>query len=136
MCTGHKYAFGSTEEKYRVLTLGCKERGRQRDGPLNHATGKGWVKGVKGHYHDALYVKRSRVVVWLVEATGGVCPHACAHGRRLAERARAKAGGVGSYPTTTTTTTFPSPKAHNESRAGYGPHMRAWPMRATRVTLL
>ena len=89
---GHKYAFGSTEEKYRVLTLGCKERGRQRDGPLNHATGKGWVKEVKGHYHDALYVKRSRVVVWLVEATGGVCPHACAHGRRLAERARAKGG--------------------------------------------
>ena len=28
----------------------------------------------------------------LVEATGGVCPHACAHGRRLAERARAKGG--------------------------------------------
>ena len=36
---GHTYGFGSTEEKYRVLTLGCKERGRQRDGPLNHGTG-------------------------------------------------------------------------------------------------
>ena len=30
--------------------------------------------------------------MWLVETTGGVCPHACAHGRRLAERARAKGG--------------------------------------------
>ena len=73
---GHTYAFGSTEEKYRVLSLGCKERGRQRDGPLNHETGRGWVKQVKGHYHDALYVKKSRVVVWLVKTTGGVCPHA------------------------------------------------------------
>ena len=52
-----------------MLTLDCKERGRQRDGPLNHGTGKGWVKQVKGHYHDALYVKKSRVVVWLVETT-------------------------------------------------------------------
>ena len=75
-----------------MLSLGCKGRGRQRDGPFNHETGKGWVKQVKGHYHDALYVKKSRVVVWLVETTGGVCPHACAHGRRLAERARAKGG--------------------------------------------
>ena len=32
-------------------------------GHLNHGTGKGWVKQVKGHYHDALYVKKSRVVV-------------------------------------------------------------------------
>ena len=30
--------------------------------------------------------------MWLVEATGGVCPHACAHGCRLAERARAPGG--------------------------------------------
>ena len=64
--------------------------------PLNHGTGKGWVKEVKGHYHDALYVKKSRVVVWLLETTGGICPHACAHGRRLAEpraeRARTKGG--------------------------------------------
>ena len=58
--------------------------------PLNHGTGKGWVKQVKGHYHDALYVKKSRVVVWLLETTGGICPHACAHGRRLAERARTR----------------------------------------------
>ena len=89
---GHKYGFGNTEEKYRQLTLGCKGCGRPQDGPLNHATGRGWVKEVKGHYYDALFVKRSRVVVWLVEATGGVCPHACAHGRRLAERARAPGG--------------------------------------------
>ena len=52
-----------------------EDLGRQRDGPLNHGTGKGWVKQAKGHYHDALYVKKSRVVVWLLETTGGICPH-------------------------------------------------------------
>ena len=35
---------------------------------MNPATGKGWVKEVKGHYHDALYVKKLRVVLLLVAA--------------------------------------------------------------------
>ena len=39
---GHRY--GNTEEEYRVLILGCKEQGRKHQGPLDHATGKGWVK--------------------------------------------------------------------------------------------
>lgn len=35
---GHCYGFGSTgEEKYRVMILGAKGRGRQRDGPFDHA---------------------------------------------------------------------------------------------------
>ena len=59
--------------------LGCSERGRPQDGPLDHATGKGWVKGVKGDYYDALYVKKSRVVTMIVEAYGGITPHALAH---------------------------------------------------------
>ena len=50
LCEVGKVGDKSIEVKYRVLTLGCKERGRQRDGPLNHGTGKGWVKQVKGHY--------------------------------------------------------------------------------------
>ena len=73
----------------------CKNLVRPRGSPAprcpsTHGTGKGWVKQVKGHYHNALYVKKSRVVVWLLETTGGICPHACAHGRRLAERARTR----------------------------------------------
>ena len=28
---GHLYAFGNTEEKYRVMVLGCRRRGRTRD---------------------------------------------------------------------------------------------------------
>jgi len=42
---GHKYGFGNTEEPCRVANLGCKPRDRQSDGPFNHDTGKGWVKG-------------------------------------------------------------------------------------------
>ena len=36
---GHLYGLGNTEEKYRVKVFGCKERGRPRDGPLDHSTG-------------------------------------------------------------------------------------------------
>jgi hypothetical protein len=41
-------------KEYRVLVLGCKARGRQRDGAFNHSTGRGWVKGKAGQYADAL----------------------------------------------------------------------------------
>ena len=44
---GHRYGFGNTEEKHRVKVFGCKERGRPRDGPLDHSTGKGWVSTSK-----------------------------------------------------------------------------------------
>ena len=47
----------------------------------------------KGHYHDALYVKRLRVIMLLVEATGGISPAARAHisiGSRAAPRAEAR----------------------------------------------
>ncbi|EOD28482.1 hypothetical protein EMIHUDRAFT_204370 [Emiliania huxleyi CCMP1516] len=37
------------------VVLGCKERGHKSQGPLVHATGKGWVKGHKGQYYDALH---------------------------------------------------------------------------------
>ena len=51
---GHPYAFGNTEEFYRVLVLGCDQRGRQRDGPMTHCDGKGWVRAQPGQYADAL----------------------------------------------------------------------------------
>ena len=58
------------------MTLGVPARGRQRDGPFNHATNKGWVKEQKGHYHDGIFNKKNRCVTFIVEALGGVAPHA------------------------------------------------------------
>ena len=87
---GHLYAFGSTEEQYRLLVLGCRRRGRKRDGPFNHKTGRGFVEATRGQYYDALVVKRSRVVPFIVETFGGVTPHALAHVAYLARRARGK----------------------------------------------
>ena len=86
---GHLYGFGSTEEEYRVMILGCAERGRKSDGPFDHKTGRGWVKYQRGHYFDAL-AKRSRVVPVIIEATGGISPHTRAHMRYLARRSTGK----------------------------------------------
>ena len=71
---GDRVAFGSTEEKYRLMTLGCQARGRATDPPFDSSTGRGRVEAVHGHYHDALVVKRNKVIVWLVEASGGIAP--------------------------------------------------------------
>ena len=57
---------------------------------MDHSTGKGWVKEHKGHYHDALMVKGSRVVPWIVETFGGQAPHSLAYLRHLSRRARGK----------------------------------------------
>ena len=57
---GHKIGFGNTEEEERVRILGCKKRGLPTDKPMDHATGRGWVAPRKGHYYDALVVKRAR----------------------------------------------------------------------------
>ena len=87
---GDRFGFGNTEEHYRILTLGCKARGREDDPPFDSTTGKGRVAAVRGHYHDALLVKRNRVVVWLVESTGGIAPQPLARLRRLARSAKVK----------------------------------------------
>ena len=84
---GHLYAFGNTEEPYRVLVLGCKQRGHPGDGPLNHRTNRGYVKKVAGQYADALS-KGSRVVPFIVESLGGISPHARAYIGFLARRVR------------------------------------------------
>ena len=44
----------------------------------------------KGHYHDALYVKKLRLVLLLVEALGGISPSARAHIGKLARRSEGK----------------------------------------------
>ena len=71
---GHLVGFGNTEEIYRRDVYGLKGRGRKRDGPFNHRTGRGWVKAREGTYHDAIHVKKSRVSLMLVEATGAISP--------------------------------------------------------------
>ena len=86
---GPRYGFGNTEEKYRVKVFGCKERGRPRDGPLDHSTGKGWVKHVEGDYPDR-HAKGSRLDIILLESYGGASPHTRAIVRRYARHASAK----------------------------------------------
>jgi hypothetical protein len=89
---GHQVAFGNTEEFYRREVFGLKGRGRERDGPFNHRTGRGWVKAHKGTYHDALHVKKSRVSLMLVETTGSISPRSLTVIGYHARRARGKHG--------------------------------------------
>jgi len=84
---GHLYGLGNTEEKYRVMVLGAKPRGRKQDGPFVHSTGKGWVKGAVGQYADALK-KRHSVVPVIIEVFGSISEHTRAHFRHLAERSK------------------------------------------------
>ena len=102
---GHLYGFGSTEEPYRLLTLGCRARGSPHEPPFNHSTGRGFVKVHKGHYDDALKNKRSKVVLALVEAFGGVNRTLGGYAHSLGKRAhgrgatdRTKYGGVRASP--------------------------------------
>ena len=67
----HSYGFGNTEEKARYDNLSCKPRGRRCDGYFNHKTGKGWVAGHRGHYDDALRVKKNIVCILLHETSSG-----------------------------------------------------------------
>jgi hypothetical protein len=85
---GHLYAFGSTEEKYHRLILGCAESGRQLDGAFDHATGRGWVAEHRGHYYDAIHVKRIKTVPFIVENYGGIAPRGLRQCKLLARRAK------------------------------------------------
>ena len=86
---GNIFGFGNTEEFYRHMVLGAKERGRPRDGPLNHDTGKGWVKAHPGQAADALK-KRHRVIAAIVEASGGQTPQLRSHMGFLSRRVQGK----------------------------------------------
>ena len=75
---GRKFGIGGTRDQCNPCSrflLGCKERGHDKSqGPLVHATGKGWVKEHKGQYYDALHVKNGIVKICLVESQGGIAP--------------------------------------------------------------
>ena len=103
---GHKFAFGSTEEFYRLTILGCRQRGRPRDGTFDHNTGRGYVAPARGSYDDALRVKRIKVVPMIVETAGGVTPQFVAQVGRLSRRAASKSGRDSTkYGTSRTSTT-------------------------------
>ena len=85
---GYTHAFGNTEEQLRVKVLGCKQIGVAGDKAFDHASGQGWVQEREGDYRDGLG-KGSRVLPVVVEAMGGVCPHAVARAKRCARTAGA-----------------------------------------------
>ena len=86
---GHLYAFGNTEERYRIKILGCKGKGTLGvDRPFNHATKVGSVKERTGDYYDALRNKKALVIPMILEAFGGISPHSLHFIRRLALRAK------------------------------------------------
>ena len=103
---GHLYAFGNTEEWYRIKILGVKARGREgHDRPFDHSTGRGWVRGKRGAYYDALRNKKATVVPMIVETYGGIAPQSRAYVRRLAARAKgARAHDRTSYGRSRTST--------------------------------
>ena len=88
---GHLYAFGNTEEFYRVRILGCKQVGHPKMAPFDHTTGKGYVEGKAGQYADALR-KGSRVISAIVETFGGITPHFLSYLSYLARRAKGRHG--------------------------------------------
>ena len=71
---GHLFAFGNTEDEYKVLVYGTRRRGRRIDGPFNHNTGRGFVDDKVGQYDDAIYCKRNQVSLLLAEDGGGIAP--------------------------------------------------------------
>ena len=87
---GHLYAFGNTEERYRIkMFLGCKGKGTLGvDRPFNHTTKVGSVKEQTGDYEDALRNKKALVIPMILEAFGGISPHSLHFIRRLALRAK------------------------------------------------
>ena len=83
------------DEFYRAKVLGTKQRGQPTDPPLDHVTGAGHVKESRGQYHDAFLVKKSIVIVFLVEAgSGGICPQGVKSINFLHERAKGVRDGT------------------------------------------
>ena len=88
------------------MVLGCRQRGRPRDKPFDHETGRGFVQHHDGQYRDAIVNKGSRVIPMIVETLGGVAPHSLAYVGYLAKRAKGKTSKDGTrYGTSRTSTT-------------------------------
>ena len=67
-------AEGNTEESYRIMIYGTKQRGLPSDDLHDPDSGVGFVRERRGHYDDAL--KRGKKVIALIaEVFGGLSPH-------------------------------------------------------------
>ena len=73
------------------MIYGVRAKGRKRDRPFDHATGRGRVRKQVGKYADAL-AKGARVTAMIVETTGAITPRSTCYLAYLAGRAR---GGHG-----------------------------------------
>ena len=67
---GHLFAHGNTEEHLRAVNLGCPQRGRPCDPPLDHTSGVGYVAPRVGVYDDAIRVKHNSVQLAIVSVFG------------------------------------------------------------------
>ena len=83
--SGATYGFGNSFEQAIRMVLGFK--GREGVAAWSHAEGKGRVTAAAGDYHDAIFNKRSLVVLFHMEITGALSPLARKHLRRLKLRA-------------------------------------------------
>ena len=90
---GHLFAHGNTEEVLRVENMGCQQRGRPCDPPLNHATGVGYVAPRPGIYDDAIRVKHNSVQLAIVSTFGAFGRQAQRMLKFYARRARDKKHG-------------------------------------------
>ena len=71
---GHLFAFGNTEESYRIMILGNKRRGLPSDDTFDPEDGTGFVDEREGHYKDAL-TRGKKVYPLIAEVFGGLTPH-------------------------------------------------------------
>ena len=83
--SGATYGFGNSFEQAIRMVLGFK--GREGVAAWSHTEGKGRVTAAAGDYHDAIFNKRSLVVLFHMETTGALSPLARKHVRRLKLRA-------------------------------------------------
>ena len=76
--------------RFRSAILGVKRKGRVRDGPLNHSTGRGWVCARPGKYADALSQGARVTPVIASKPRGAISPRTLKSIGHLAKRARGK----------------------------------------------
>ena len=99
---GHLYAFGNTEEWYRIKILGVKARGREGH---DQTIPPGVVGCVTRAYYDALRNKKATVIPYDRRDVWRRSPQSRAYVRRLAARAKgARAHDRTSYGRSRTST--------------------------------
>ena len=89
MVSGGGVLVGVEEANDRLDARGRADGVAGREGveAWSHAEGKGRVTAATGDYHDAIFNKRSLVVLFHMEITGALSPLARKHLRRLKLRA-------------------------------------------------